>query len=239
MVKKSTFKSLFMAGAAVMMMSASANAEQTTVTLSAADAEIVQTLNDNDYTVDGYTVKLIGTVKIKGYTIQFSTTRAPGATNSSALIPADPPYIRLKGTNNALAPNYNTIIVTAPEGQKMTKVSFNAINTPNYNFCSTDDSPNLVVNDGGKTNFYWAAPEGSEGLNNLEMKLRVDASNVTTTFYLGTIDVTYEDIQDGIETVEAESEQAIYTLTGMRVNAPATALPAGLYIIGGKKTVIR
>lgn len=238
MVNKSTFKSLAFAGAAVCMMGFAAQAEETTVTLLAKDAEIVETLNDNLYTIDGYSVNALGTAKINGYTFEFSTTRAVGATVAVGLIPAETPYFRLKGTNNALSPNNIIIKVTAPDGIKMTKVSFLASNTPNYSFCSTDDSPNVAVSD-GKTKFYWEAPEDSEGLNALELKLKLDGPNVTATYNLSTIEVTYNDISDGVETVAEDSASEIYTLTGLRVDAPASALPAGLYIINGKKSLVR
>ncbi len=49
----------------------------------------------------------------------------------------------------------------------------------------------------------------------------------------------YGDAQTGIMTIDADNNVMIFNLQGIKVNADKTALPAGLYIINGKKTVIR
>ena len=48
-------------------------------------------------------------------------------------------------------------------------------------------------------------------------------------------------VVDGISSVEqdAPKNEAIYTLQGIRVNGPVESLPKGLYIVGGKKIVIK
>jgi hypothetical protein len=38
---------------------------------------------------------------------------------------------------------------------------------------------------------------------------------------------------------DAEENEAIYTLQGVRVNGPVESLPKGLYIVDGKKVVIK
>lgn len=44
---------------------------------------------------------------------------------------------------------------------------------------------------------------------------------------------------DGVESIDAENApKAIFNIQGVRVNAPADQLPAGLYIIDGKKVFI-
>ncbi len=52
-----------------------------------------------------------------------------------------------------------------------------------------------------------------------------------------------KDVQDGIDTVEnseTKKETAIYTLQGIRVNTSSTNnLPKGLYIVNGKKTLVK
>ena len=48
-------------------------------------------------------------------------------------------------------------------------------------------------------------------------------------------------IVDGIDAVEVEApaNEAIYTLQGVRVNGPVESLPKGIYIVGGKKIVVK
>ena len=48
-------------------------------------------------------------------------------------------------------------------------------------------------------------------------------------------------VVDAIDVVEqgAPANDAIYTLQGVRVNGPVESLPKGLYIVGGKKIVIK
>ena len=48
-------------------------------------------------------------------------------------------------------------------------------------------------------------------------------------------------VVDAISAVEqdAPEDAAIYTLQGVRLNAPVEALPKGIYIVGGKKVVIK
>jgi len=48
-------------------------------------------------------------------------------------------------------------------------------------------------------------------------------------------------VVDAISAVEqdAPEDAAIYTLQGVRLNAPVETLPKGIYIVGGKKVVIK
>jgi hypothetical protein len=48
-------------------------------------------------------------------------------------------------------------------------------------------------------------------------------------------------IVDAIEVVEQETleSDAIYTLQGVRLEGPVENLPKGIYVVGGKKVVIK
>lgn len=236
MVKKSTIiKSLALAGAAVCMMAFGASAESVTVSYNVNQGEILAT-GGTEYTIDTYKVEALNSIKFGDFTFDFASGRA-GANYSVAYIPADSPYIRLRPNSNKLIPSAITVKVSAPENLKMTKISFTASNTPNYGIIGDDASPNPVVMN-GVNNFYWEA-EG-EGVNELTLILTGNVNNAYTVFNLSKIDITYDEISTGIETVYVESASTIYTLTGVKLNTTsASSLPSGLYIINGKKTAIR
>jgi hypothetical protein len=92
----------------------------------------------------------------------------------------------------------------------------------------------------GNVGFYWGAEEGGafeNGAHKAYLAVPAGASNAKF-FILGTAEgLVSEDggIVDGINEVKAESKQEYYNLNGTRVNT----LRKGIYIVGGKKVVIK
>ena len=92
----------------------------------------------------------------------------------------------------------------------------------------------------GNVGFYWGAEEGGafeNGAHKAYLAVPAGASNAKF-FILGTADdFVSEDggFVDGINEVKAESKQEYYNLNGTRVNT----LRKGIYIVGGKKVVIK
>ncbi|MGN1241842.1 MAG: hypothetical protein ACI4T7_05090, partial [Alloprevotella sp.] len=72
---------------------------------------------------------------------------------------------------------------------------------------------------------YLALPKSSGLVNNL--RISIDNEEGTTT---------------GIQTNRLPADnmpQSVYTLSGVRVNAAGGSLPKGIYIVNGKKVVIK
>ena len=120
---------------------------------------------------------------------------------------------------NALQPVLDNNVITAAPGHKL------------YVFASR----------GGQLGFYFqkGCADGSQ-VSNIAFKayLDVDKSTVPTGvngFRLVENDVT------GVENVELQSneEKVIYTISGVRINADRNNLPKGLYIINGKKVLVK
>lgn len=51
--------------------------------------------------------------------------------------------------------------------------------------------------------------------------------------------VTYNTATTGIEDIVTKADKTLYTLTGIRVNKPTKRLPAGVYVVGGKKIMVK
>lgn len=70
-----------------------------------------------------------------------------------------------------------------------------------------------------------------------------DATTQTADMALVSIDLTYDGSgdTDGISdvTLRTEKPAAIYTLSGQKVSAPMDRLPRGLYIVNGKKVIVK
>lgn len=90
--------------------------------------------------------------------------------------------------------------------------------------------------DGKKFGFYWAEDNGAATTYQSPYAfLAVTSTSAIKGFSL-------EDATTGIALapVVAPANAAIYTLSGVRVNAASTDdLPAGLYIVGGKKVIVK
>lgn len=86
--------------------------------------------------------------------------------------------------------------------------------------------------------FYYANPEGAPFLNKggkAYMRLPDTAQAASMGFSL-------EDITTGINNQEIplrQEEKAIYTLSGILLNCDKGTLPKGIYIVGGKKLIIK
>lgn len=70
-----------------------------------------------------------------------------------------------------------------------------------------------------------------------------DASSVTEDMSLVSIDLVYnDDIGTGItevETSDADKLKRVYTISGQYVGTSTEGLPAGVYIVNGKKQIIK
>lgn len=78
--------------------------------------------------------------------------------------------------------------------------------------------------------------------DNVIMKL-ADNTSVTEDMSLVKIDLAYNDTPTGIDGIDAESGRGdvkrVYTISGQYVGTSTDGLPAGLYIVNGKKQVIK
>lgn len=211
-------------------------AEQTTVNYTVDQAEAVDVLTGT-LKVDGYDAVTVQTMKFGEFTFKFSATRA--GNNYSVLMPVDvtPSYLRIRVNTTQLTSNVVTINVTAPEGKKINKIAFKASNEPKYNIAGESVSAGEIVAE-SVTDFYWQKEADQDGVNDLTFTLTGDVKNYYVIFNLSQVAITYEDIPTGVEAVEMESEAEIYNISGVRM--PSTSLenlPAGLYIVNGKKVV--
>lgn len=97
----------------------------------------------------------------------------------------------------------------------------------------------LTVKD-GNVGFYWGADEGAafeNGAHKAYLAIPAEASNAKF-FIIGKDGSVVSDdagLVDGINEVQAESAQEYYNLNGVRVNT----LRKGIYIVGGKKVIIK
>ena len=97
----------------------------------------------------------------------------------------------------------------------------------------------LTVKD-GNVGFYWGAEEGA-AFENVAHKayLALPAGASNAKFFIigkdGSVVSDDAGLVDGINEVQAESAQEYYNLNGVRVNT----LRKGIYIVGGKKVIIK
>ncbi len=97
----------------------------------------------------------------------------------------------------------------------------------------------LTVKD-GNVGFYWGAEEGA-AFENVAHKayLALPAGTSNAKFFIigkdGSVVSDDAGLVDGINEVQAESAQEYYNLNGVRVNT----LRKGIYIVGGKKVIIK
>ena len=91
--------------------------------------------------------------------------------------------------------------------------------------------------DAGSVGFYWGADNGGAFKFNSSNKayLAIPAENNPGA----SIFLSFDDDTDGINGISASerSERGIYTLTGVRVDSKN--LPKGIYIVNGKKQVVK
>ena len=77
--------------------------------------------------------------------------------------------------------------------------------------------------------------------NNVTMTFE-DETSLTEDMSLVSIDLTYNDDTSGITEVETADKQRnnrIYTISGQFVGTSKENLPAGIYIVNGKKFIIK
>ena len=133
--------------------------------------------------------------------------------------PAEPVVL---GLNMLISTGKGDIDVAAPNGE----------NDSDYYFYKLTLNSNNEV---GTVGFYWGAADGGTfryGKAN-QCYLAVPKTNVK----LGTSSLPF-DATDGIENVTTETRNGeTYTLTGVRVSGDN--LPRGIYIVNGKKQVVR
>ncbi len=89
-----------------------------------------------------------------------------------------------------------------------------------------------------KAGFYWGEADGAaflNGANKAYLALPKEATARIKGFSFG------EDTVTAITGVQhsATENRAIYTLSGVRVNGKAESLPQGIYIVGGKKFIVK
>lgn len=97
----------------------------------------------------------------------------------------------------------------------------------------------LAVNDEGKAGFFWGAENGAP------FKMQKH-----TTAYLAPAEARVSNVRGfvfnpgeatGIDSVATETEEnaPVYTLSGIRVRTAKSELPAGIYIMNGKKLMVK
>lgn len=97
----------------------------------------------------------------------------------------------------------------------------------------------LAVNDEGKAGFFWGAENGAP------FKMQK-----YTTAYLAAAEARVSNVRGfvfnpgeatGIDSVATETEEnaPVYTLSGIRVRTAKSELPAGIYIMNGKKLMVK
>ena len=107
-----------------------------------------------------------------------------------------------------------------------------------------------VINAQANEKFYILANDAVKGLGFYFQGKGTDGSAVhglaNKAYLVATGDAAtvkgfaFEGEATGIEGIEAEkANEAIYTISGVRVNADKNNLPKGLYIIGGKKVLVK
>ena len=169
------------------------------------------------------------------------TVTALASPISSGVIPKGTAVL-LQGTANttyafAVAESADSLSATndlkGSDGGKVIASSDN----DNYYYKFSLDSDNSD----GSIGFYWQADGGHSYTATAHKAYLVIAADETTSEAKA---VTF--VVDGqttaitsVNTDAAQAAQGIYTLTGVKLNADIEALPAGLYIINGQKTLIR
>ena len=96
----------------------------------------------------------------------------------------------------------------------------------------------ILANDDAKGLGFYFQGKGTDGssVHNLANKAYLVATGAAATVK----GFALEGDATGIEGIETEmANEAIYTLSGVRVNADKNNLPKGLYIIGGKKVLVK
>ena len=100
-------------------------------------------------------------------------------------------------------------------------------NSPKYYILSYDQE---YANLG----FYYAEPDGAAAKYQAPHAFLAVTGDMTAQSY--TLDLHPTGIHNA--TADQAQKQAIYTLSGLRVNAPLSSLPEGIYIVNGKKVVV-
>lgn len=98
----------------------------------------------------------------------------------------------------------------------------------------------LTVNENGKTGFYWGAADGAafKMMKTSTAYLAVDKAQGVRGFIFESGEAT--NIGEVVTNAQNESNDApIYTLSGIRVRTAKSELPAGIYIMNGKKLMVK
>ena len=112
--------------------------------------------------------------------------------------------------------------------------------TGNYYYKFSLDSDNSD----GSIGFYWQADDGHSYTATahkayLVIEAATDDDGTTEAKAVTFVVDGQTTAITSVNTDAAQAAQGIYTLTGVKLNADIEALPAGLYIINGQKTLIR
>lgn len=154
---------------------------------------------------------------------------------SGAIVPAETAVL-LKGTKGTV---YIAQIASSEEEAPSDNVLYGSIE----DITPTEPGKYYMLtysNEAGKRvlGFYYANPEGAPFLNKggkAYMRLPDTAQAASMGFSL-------EDISTGIHNQESslqQDEKAIYTLSGVLLKCNKNDLPKGIYIVGGKKLIIK
>ena len=140
---------------------------------------------------------------------------------------------------NGIIPAGTAVVLNGPQGTYDFKVVNDETVAPANNLLRGFDAPHFVKND--IVGFYWGEENGEafeSGEHKAYLAIPAGASNAKF-FVLGTAgDLVSEDggFVDGINEVTAsDSKNEYFNLNGTRVNS----LRKGIYIVGGKKVVIK
>ena len=186
---------------------------------------------------------------LTAYTVEVDGNYAILTAISSGLIPAGTGVV-LKASETPTESTTYSFTVSSEEASAITDNALvgtdvtEKIDEDGYEYyiLSTDDD--------GTVGFYWQSGTGGEYVTNAAHKasLAVEASSEDSdddeeSSSVKGLTIVFDDATGILSTVadEAQTIQGIYTLTGVKVadGSDVDALPAGIYIINGKKALIK
>ena len=180
---------------------------------------------------------------VTAYTVEVQdgdTVTALASPISGSVIPKGTAVL-LQGTANttyafAIAESADSLSATNDlKGSDGAKVIASS-DSGNYYYKFSLDSENSD----GSIGFYWQASDGHSYTATAHKAYLVIAATTTSEAKAVTFVVDGQTTAiTSVNTDAAQTAQGIYTLTGVKLNADIEALPAGLYIINGQKTLIR
>ncbi len=137
--------------------------------------------------------------------------------------------------------------VSAPRKAALEKLSKDGKVARNYGYGRLFDGAQLYRNDDSRTRFFFNVPEKTEVFrviyDNEDVTAKIDKVNnsFVTPPFSRNAELKVLIGKSGIENVSADSETStgIYNLQGIKIDSPLENLPAGIYIVDGKKISVK